>query len=139
MVRRTSNPCVVRRTSNSCVVRRTSCAAEDIIGDSREQVFGVEQRVEAVKDDAALRVDAANPLGRADAEAQRRVHRDRDGDQLGAADLGVVPRLDGEVERIGREAGALEEGFGPGDAQGLMAERVAGDEEDVRHGHGPEH
>ena len=50
----------------------------------------------------------------------------RDGDQLRAADLGVVPWFEGEVERVGREAGAFEEGFRPGDAEGLVAELVAG-------------
>ena len=79
-----------------------------------------------MKHNAAIGVRAADALGRADAEAQRGVHRDRDGDQLRAADLGVVPWFEGEVERVGREAGAFEEGFRPGDAEGLVAELVAG-------------
>src|SRR5436309_6938836 len=101
-------------------------AAKHMVRYSREQVLRVEEGVQSVKDDVTVGVRVADPLGRAGAEAQGRVHRHRDPDQLGAPDPGLVPGLYREVERVGRVSRSVEARLWPGNAEGLMAQLVAG-------------
>ena len=127
--------CGVRRVA--CGVRRAGVVdqrlfefpAEHGVGDAVEQVVGVQHGVEAEEGDAAVRIALADAARGAHAEAQRRVHGDGDRDDGGAADLRVVPGLDREVQGVGGESRAGEEGSGPGEAERLVAELVAGDEE----------
>ena len=83
----------------------------------------------------ALRRGAlAETARRRHAEAQRRVHRDRDGDESGPGGAGervLVEGIDREVEAGRLEAGAAQEGRRRREREGLPAELVTGDEEDV--------
>ena len=69
--------------------------------------------------------------GGVEAEPQRGVHGDGDGDQPGPPDPRRVERLDGEVERGGMEPGADQERRRNRDALRLVAQLVGGDEEDL--------
>ena len=93
------------------------------------QVLGIEQRIQAVEHDAARAVQAAHLLGRPDPQPERGVHRDADRHEPRPPRLVGIERLDGEVEGLRGVARLLEEGARPGQPQWLMAQLVAGDEE----------
>src|SRR5262249_6848532 len=94
-----------------------------------EQIVRVERRVQPVKADPGRRILPTDAGGDADAETERRVHRDGDQDEPGAANPLDVERLHRDGEHGRAEAGALEKRRRPGDGERLMAELVAGDEE----------
>ena len=75
-------------------------------------------------------VDRAHPLGHGHAQPKRRVHRHRDQDHPGSLDALGVEGLDGDVHDRRPVALALEKRGRPGNGQGLVAELVAGHEED---------
>src|SRR5262249_26524643 len=99
-----------------------------------EEVFGVQGRVEAVEANGRGRVEVPDALGDADAEAQGRVHGDRDGDQPCLRDLRLVEVLHGDVQRVRREAGPFQERQGQGRPERLMPEFVTGDDQDGTRG-----
>jgi hypothetical protein len=59
-----------------------------------EQVVGVEGGVEPIETDVTPRIDATDLFGHADAEPQRRVHRDRDPDEARSCRLLRIEALD---------------------------------------------
>ena len=106
-------------------------AAQHRIGAVREEIGRVEQGVQAVEHDAASGIEPSDPVRRlAPPQPQRGVHRDADRDDLRALDLVLVERLDRQVERVGRISRPLEKRLRPGQPQRLVAQLVAGDEED---------
>ena len=105
-------------------------AAHHRVADAGQQMVGVERGVEPVEGDVAAGVDGPHALGDDDPETERRVHRHRDGHELRARDALGVERVDRHVDHRRRIAGTLEERGRPGDREGLVAELVAGDQED---------
>src|SRR6266446_5030553 len=76
-------------------------------------------------------IDGSPARGDLEPEAQRGVHGHRDRHHRRVRQLLRVDRLDRGVHQRGPVAGALEEGGGPRHGQRLVAELVAGHEEDV--------
>src|SRR5262249_27209356 len=105
-------------------------AADAEIGTVLKQVIRVEGRVEPVAADLRIWVDLAHTLRDAEAQAQRGVHRHRDGDKAGGRYLRFVKGIDGNVERGRGKARALQETEGPRGAEWLVAEFVARDQQD---------
>ena len=81
----------------------------------------------------AAGIDAADLLRHAHSEAKGGVHGNGDGHEAGARRLRRVERLDGDIERFSSVAGPLEEGQRRGQRQWLMAELIAGDEQNAGH------
>ena len=70
-----------------------------------------EWRVQAEEHDSDVRpATRANGLGDRNRQAHRGMHRDRDGDQLGSIEIGLVQRLDGEVNGADVMTCAAQEG-----------------------------
>ena len=109
---------------------RFELPAQHDVGMPPEQVILVQDGVEAAERDDAVGIQLPHPLDRTHAYPQRRVHRHDDGDQPSAPDFGFIERFDGEIERVGRKAVSLEECAGPRQAQRLVAQLIAGDQED---------
>jgi hypothetical protein len=108
---------------------RLGLGADDGVDTVREQVVGVEGRVQAVQTDVRGGIHAADALGHAHAQAQRRVHRHRDGHEARTRDLFDVERLHRKVHARREIARLLEECGRGGHRQGLVAHLVARDEE----------
>ena len=104
-------------------------ASQHRVGAVGAQVLGIEQRIQAVKDDPARAVQAAHLVGRPDSQPERGVHRDADRHEPRPPSLVGIERLDGEVEGLGRVSRQLEERAWPGQAEWLMTQLVARDQE----------
>ena len=109
-------------------------AAEHRARAVRAQVVGVEQRVEAVKHDPARGIDPADPLGGADADRERSVHRHGDRGHAGAPHLHLGEGIEGEIHHVRGKSRPLEKRLRPGETKGLVAQLVTGDEEDGARG-----
>jgi len=105
-------------------------ATQHRVGNVGEQIRGVEQGVQPVKYDPAGGIHAADPLRRPDAKAKRGVHRHGDRDEPRLPQRGFIEGFDREVDGCRDIARPLEEGLRPGQPQRLVAELVAGHEED---------
>jgi hypothetical protein len=110
---------------------------QDAVGAPVQQLVRVQRSVVTEEADVRRRVEDAHTLGRGHADAQRGVHGDADGHDARALDLLGVQRLDRQIEHGGGIARALQEGGGPGDRQRLVAQLVAGDQEDLAGGAHP--
>src|SRR5262249_18535782 len=96
---------------------RFALAAGDAGRTVDEQIVRVERRVQPVKADPGRRILPTDAGGDADAETERRVHRDGDQDEPGAANPLDVERLHRDVEHGRAGAGALEKRRRPGDGE----------------------
>jgi hypothetical protein len=94
-------------------------------------VAGVERGVEAEEAEVRARVLRAGARRHFHAQAQRGVHRHRERDDPGPRQLLRVHRLDRDVHQRGPVPGALQEGGRPGHRERLVAQLVAGHEENV--------
>ena len=111
--------------------RRLRLAADHAVRPVGEEVVGVERRVEAEEAEVRARVRGAGVRGDFHAQAERGVHRHRDGDDPGPRQLLRVQRLHRDVHQRRPVPGALQEGGRPGHREGLMAHLVARHEENV--------
>jgi hypothetical protein len=109
---------------------RLELTAEDGIAAVGQQVVGVQRGVEPVEAHVAAGIHAPHFFSRLHAEPEGRVHGDGDGHEPRARHAAGIEWLDGEVESRGREAGALEKGERRGQGQRLVAELIAGQQED---------
>ena len=112
--------------------RRLKLTADHAVGRAVEKVVLVKRSIKAEVADVALRVQSPDQRTGFDAESDRRVHRDRDSHEVGSADLGLVQKLDGEIQAFHLVAapGQYVRGSG-GYSERLVAELIAGDEEYV--------
>ena len=110
--------------------RRLELTPDHRICHGAEQVVGVEGGVEPIETDVTPRIGPTDLFGHADAEPQRRVHRDRDPDEARARRLLPIEALDADVQRLRGEPRALQEPERRGEAERLVAELVAGDQQD---------
>ena len=104
-------------------------AADDGVRHMRQQVVRIEQGVQAVETDEGMGIQPADALRGAHADPQCRVHRHSNPDEAGALDLDIVELVHREVEHGRPVRRPLQEGPGPGNPQGLVAQLVAGDQE----------
>ncbi len=109
--------------------RRLDLAPDHRICHMAEQVIGVEGGVEPIED-VTPRIDPTDFFGHADAKPQRRVHRDRDPDEPRSGRLLPIEALDRDVLRLRGEPGTIQEPERRGEAERLVAELVAGDQQD---------
>ena len=110
--------------------RRLVLATDHRIAAVLEEVVGIQRRVETIEADVAAWIHAADLLCHADPQPERGVHGHGDRHEAGMGKPCRVERLDRDVERFGRVAGALEESQRRGEGQRLVAQLIAGDEED---------
>jgi hypothetical protein len=96
-----------------------------------EQVLGVEPRIEAVVDEHRSRIERPHLARGLDADPERGVHGHRDADECRPSDPFAVEALDRQVETGGSKTRPIEERRGRSQADRLVPELVAGDEEDV--------
>jgi hypothetical protein len=99
-----------------------------------EEVVPVQHGVQPVEADRRIGVQGANPLGRAHADPEGRMHRHGQRDQARAAHLTSVQRLHRQVHRLRCEAGALQESEREREAERLVSQLVAGDQQDRARG-----
>ena len=109
--------------------RRLALTANAEVGPVFQQVIGVQRRVEAVQADFGGRIDLTDALGNTDTEAQRGMHRDGDADELRSGDLFRLEALDRDVQRVRRETGPLQKRLRQCGTERLMAQLVAGDQQ----------
>ena len=95
-----------------------------------QQIVAVEPGVEAEEAEVGVRIRCARLPRRVHADAQRSVHGYGNGDQVGAGRSAGWELLDGQVGSCGVKGGFPEGGQRPGQAERLMAEFVAGDQQD---------
>ena len=89
----------------------------------------LEQRIQAVEANEAIRIEAADPLRGTYPKPERRMHRHRDAHKARVLHLGVVECLNRKIEDVGLIARPLQERAWPGDPERLVAKLVAGNEE----------
>ena len=73
-------------------------------------------------------IDVPHPLAHADAQPQRRVHRDTDADKLRAGEQLLVELVPRDVQRYRCKPRALDESQRQSQPQRLVAQLVAGDQ-----------
>lgn len=102
-------------------------AGNAIIATVVEEIIRVKRGVMTVETDSAERIDPSNPCGNAGSEAKGGVHWHGDADEASLGKALGVEVLDGDVEGVGREPGALQNAERQRHREWLMAEFVAGD------------
>jgi hypothetical protein len=103
-------------------------AAEDGFDAEAAQVFGVHWRVEAVAAEAGGGVQQLDVADDFDCQAGGGVHGQPEGDQLRFPNGWRWERAQGQIHTCDLMSGSLQPGGGRGEAEGLMAKVVGGDE-----------
>ena len=94
-----------------------------------QQIMAVEPGVQPKEAEMGVGVQGAGFPGRVDADAQCGVHGNRNGNQVGAGRSAGWEVLDGQVGSGGVQGGFPEGGQRPSQAERLMTEFVAGEQQ----------
>ena len=113
--------------------RFLALATQNGIGSSTrtDEHFRVEGGVEPVKAELAARIELPDALGHEDTQTERRVHRDRYRDEIRAPYFVLVERLHTQIDGLGLDASAVQKSQRARQAQRLVSQLVAGDQEHV--------